>query len=128
MPRNVEIKAHVRDVAEVRRRAEDASGGPPEVLEQEDVFFPAERGRLKLRRLAPDFGQLIFYERPDVSGPKTCIYAISDTQDPQQLREVLSQALGEAMIVRKVREVYMVGQTRIHVDQVEGLGAFLELE
>ena len=128
LPRNVEIKARLRNIDEVRKRSEALSGGPPEILQQEDVFFPAQRGRLKLRRLGPDQGQLISYERPDVSGPKTCAYAISQTREPQQLREVLSAALGEATIVKKVREVYIVGQTRIHLDDVEGLGAFMELE
>lgn len=128
VPRNVEIKARLHNVEEVRKRAEQLSGGPPEVLEQEDVFFPAQHGRLKLRRLAADHGQLISYERPDVSGPKTSTYAISHTREPQQLRDVLRAALGEATIVKKVREVYLVGQTRIHLDVVEGLGAFMELE
>ncbi len=128
MPRNVEIKARVRDMEQVRVLARELSGGPPEILEQEDVFFPAAHGRLKLRRFAADHGQVIFYDRPDLSGPKTCTYAISETREPALLREVLGAALGEAMIVKKLREVYLVGQTRIHLDEVEGLGTFLELE
>lgn len=128
MARNVEIKARVRNLEDVRKRAQSLSGGTPEVLEQEDVFFPAKRGRLKLRRLAPDEGQLIYYDRPDETGPKTSTYSISHTQNPAALREVLASALGEAITVRKVREVYIVGQTRIHLDAVEGLGEFMELE
>lgn len=128
MARNVEIKARVRNLDDVRKRAQSLSGAAPEVLKQEDVFFPAERGRLKLRQLAPDVGQLIYYDRPDKAGPKTSTYSISHTQNPAELREVLASALGETMTVSKVREVYIVGQTRIHLDMVEGLGAFMELE
>ncbi len=128
MARNVEIKARVRDLAFVRKRAQDLCTGLPEVMEQEDIFFPSQRGRLKLRQLAPDEGQLIYYERPDLSGPKTSTYSISHTQNPAQLRDVLASALGEVARVKKVREVFIVGQTRIHLDVVEGLGEFMELE
>jgi len=128
MARNVEIKAHVRNFAIVRQRAAALSDGASEIIEQEDVFFQSSFGRLKLRQLAPDNGQLIYYERPDVSGPKTSTYSISYTDNPSQLRDVLASALGETTIVKKVREVYLTGQTRIHLDVVEGLGEFMELE
>ena len=128
LARNIEIKARVRNFDVVRRRAAALSSDTPEILKQEDVFFRASCGRLKLRQLAPDKGQLIHYERPDVSGPKTSTYSISYTEKPTQLRDVLASALGETTIVKKVREIYLVGQTRIHLDVVEGLGEFMELE
>ncbi|WP_282608057.1 class IV adenylate cyclase [Pelagibius sp. Alg239-R121] len=128
MARNVEVKARVRDFGKVRQRAAELSGGLPEIIEQEDVFFQTRQGRLKLRRLAQNVGELIFYNRPDVSGPKTSTYSISHTDDPAQLRTVLADALGETVHVKKVRELYLVGPARIHLDVVEGLGEFLELE
>ncbi|MBN3321162.1 JIP2 protein, partial [Atractosteus spatula] len=73
-------------------------------------------------------GQLIFYERPDVVGPKLSNYSISVTNDPDGLKKVLSDALGVKGTVKKERHLYMVGQTRVHVDAVEGLGHFMELE
>ncbi len=128
MARNVEIKARVRNFDIVRQKAAALADKLPEIIEQEDVFFQSSCGRLKLRQLAPNTGQLIHYERPDVSGPKTSTYSISYTDNPSQLRNVLASALGETTIVKKVREVYLVGQTRIHLDVVEGLGVFIELE
>lgn len=128
MARNVEIKARVRNFDIVRQRAAALSGGSPEMMDQEDVFFQSSRGRLKLRRLGSNVGHLIYYDRPDISGPKTSTYSISYTDNPTQLRDVLASALGETIIVKKVREVYVVGRTRIHLDIVEELGNFMELE
>ncbi|KAF7253813.1 Adenylate cyclase CyaB [Varanus komodoensis] len=128
MPANVEIKARARDVAQLRRRAEELSGSPGCIIAQSDTFFPVPRGRLKLRDLQDGHGQLVFYDRPDSKGPKLSCYAISPTDDPAGLTAVLSQALGVQGTVKKERRLYLVGQTRIHVDRVEGLGDFLELE
>jgi predicted adenylyl cyclase CyaB len=128
MPSNIEIKARVRDFAEVQRRAEVLSNGSVQVIPQEDIFFPTEKGRLKLRLLAPDRAQLIYYTRPDQEGPKRSDYHIFYTSDPANLKRVLELAYGIRGVVRKTRYLYMVGQTRVHLDDVEGLGQFLELE
>ena len=71
VPRNLEIKARVRDAAALAARAAALAGGPPQVLRQEDTFFPVGEGRLKLRVLGEDRGELIYYRRADVRGPKT---------------------------------------------------------
>lgn len=128
MPSNIEIKARVRDFDELLRRAEDLSGMPVEVIHQEDTFFNTPRGRLKLRLLAEDRGQLIYYTRPDQEGPKRSDYQISHTSDPASLRRVLELAYGIRGVVRKTRFLYLVGQTRVHLDDVQGLGQFMELE
>lgn len=128
MPANIEIKARARDFAGIRQRAERLSDTPCAVIPQEDAFFNTGRGRLKLRVLAPDRGQLIYYERPDSDGPKRSDYSIAETHDPQSLRQVLESAFGLRGIVRKTRYLYLVGQTRIHLDDVQGLGQFVELE
>jgi predicted adenylyl cyclase CyaB len=128
MPANIEIKAQVHDLADLHARAVALSGGSPQVIPQEDTFFNVARGRLKLRQLAPDFGQLVFYERPDREGPKRSDYFLAGTAEPQALKAALTAALGVRGVVRKVRHLYLVGQTRIHVDEVEGLGDFMELE
>ncbi|HSB67662.1 MAG TPA: class IV adenylate cyclase, partial [Anaerolineales bacterium] len=39
-----------------------------------------------------------------------------------------SQAFGVRGVVSKVRYLFMVGQTRIHLDKVSDLGEFIELE
>jgi predicted adenylyl cyclase CyaB len=128
MPSNIEIKAHVRDFDEIRRRAEQLSKRPVEVIPQEDTFFNVARGRLKLRVLSENNGQLIYYTRPDQEGPKRSDYHISLTSDPKNLKRVLELAYGIRGIVRKTRYLYLVDQTRVHLDDVEGLGQFMELE
>jgi len=128
MPTNIEIKARARDFLELKRRAESLSDSPVEVIPQEDTFFVTSKGRLKLRILAPDRAQLVYYERPDQDGPKRSDYFIFNTNDPENLKTALRLALGIRGVVRKTRYLYMVGQTRMHLDDVERLGQFLELE
>jgi predicted adenylyl cyclase CyaB len=128
LPANIEIKARVRDFEQIRSRADKMSDAPVEIIPQEDIFFNVEKGRLKLRILAPDQSQLIFYTRPDQEGPKRSDYHISLSPDPQNLKRVLELAYGVRGVVRKTRYLYLVGQTRIHLDDVEGLGQFMELE
>ena len=128
MATNIEIKARVRDIAAVRAIAERLTDQPCTEFSQEDTFFHTPQGRLKLRVLAPDRGQLIYYERADAAGPKRSEYFVSPTADPASLQAVLAPCLGVRGVVRKRRSLYMVGNTRVHLDEVEGLGSFLELE
>ncbi|MGX9900785.1 class IV adenylate cyclase [Arthrobacter sp. SA17] len=95
---------------------------------QDDTFFSCPNGRLKLRVLSEGHGVLIYYRRADQSGPKPSYYTHSETSDPDGLRAVLIDAYGEIGRVRKHRTVFRVGQTRVHLDRVDGLGDFLELE
>ncbi len=128
MPSNIEIKARARDFEGIRSRAGKLSDTPVQVIPQEDTFFNVEKGRLKLRILAPDQSQLIYYTRPDQEGPKRSDYHITHSPDPLNLKRVLELAYGIRGIVRKTRYLYLVGQTRIHLDDVEDLGQFMELE
>lgn len=128
MGTNVEIKARVADFNRVRERAEALSDTPGELIPQRDTFFHTPKGRLKLRVLAPDRGQLIYYERQDDAAPKPSHYILSPTPEPDSLEAALSACLGVRGMVRKRRLLYKIGNTRIHLDQVDGLGPFLELE
>ncbi|MGA7193337.1 MAG: class IV adenylate cyclase [Anaerolineales bacterium] len=128
MPTNIEIKARVRNFPDLKRRAESLSDSPLEVIPQEDTFFVIPKGRLKLRVLAPNRAQLVYYERPNQGGPKRSDYFIFNTNDPENLKTALKLALGIRGVVKKTRYLYMVGQTRVHLDDVEGLGYFMELE
>ncbi len=128
MAANIEIKAYAPDFEALRKVAESLSDTPCQVIPQVDTFFNCPSGRLKLRELAPDHGQLVYYQRQDVSGPKHSEYRIFETREPNMLKELLTQAYGIRGVVSKVRYLYMVGQTRIHLDDVQDLGKFLELE
>jgi len=128
MATNVEIKARVRRWERLADLAGRLADNPPLRLEQVDTFFAVPNGRLKLRVQQAGRGELIHYHRPDEAGPKTSQYHIVRTEDPERLEGVLSAALGVSGIVKKTRLVYLCGQTRIHLDDVEGLGRFMELE
>lgn len=73
-------------------------------------------------------GRLIYYQRDDQVGPKLSKYIIYETKEPMILISTLEMALGISGKVQKQRTLYMFGQTRIHYDQVNGLGRFMELE
>lgn len=130
MARNVEIKAEIQrqDFDQLRSCAEKLATGGPIQLIQTDTFFRSPTGRLKLREFSAGQAELIFYERPDCEGPKTSSYVRSESPAPDTMKEALRGALGVLGVVRKRREVFFVDNTRIHLDQVEGLGTFLELE
>ena len=128
MPRNIEIKAQIDDWDSVRSCIVSLATSGPTVIAQEDVFFHCEHGRLKLRLLGESHGELIHYDRADDAGPKTSTYSIARTSVPAALLEVLAAALGVRAVVRKERTLWRLGRTRIHLDQVESLGSFLELE
>jgi predicted adenylyl cyclase CyaB len=128
MSRNVEIKARIESVEALRPKAAGLADSGPTSIHQDDTFFRCPNGRLKLRKLSETEGELIFYQRPDRAGPKESFYVLVPTAAPEELREALSLACGVIGRVRKTRTLFMVGRTRIHLDRVEGLGDFLELE
>ncbi len=128
MARNVEIKAEVADPADLRERAIAHVGVQPTVILQTDTFFATGRERLKLRRFADGSGELIHYERTDAEGPKTSRYLLCPIPDADALLATLSPTLPVLAVVRKRRELLLAGRTRIHLDDVEGLGHFMELE
>ncbi len=128
MPVNIEIKARVHNFEAIRQKAESLSDTPCQLIPQEDTFFNCPTGHIKLRVLDAQRGQLVYYQRQDISGPKHSDYQIFETADPAGLRTILAGAFGIRGVVSKRRYLFMAGQTRIHLDRVEGLGDFMELE
>jgi adenylate cyclase class IV len=128
MPRNIEIKARIASVEQLQPRAAALADQGPTEIAQDDRFYDCPNGRLKLRRFAADRGELIFYQRADEQGPKESFYLRSPTADPDGLHATLAAAWGERGRVVKQRTLYLAGRTRIHLDRVQGLGDFLELE
>jgi predicted adenylyl cyclase CyaB len=128
MPRNVEVKARVAGLAPVRRAAQALAGAPSEMLEQTDTFFVVPAGRLKVRRFGDGSGELIAYARPDQPGPKTSNYTRVACADADRLVRALAAALPIRGVVTKRREVFLIGRTRVHLDDVDSLGTFVELE
>ena len=128
MARNVEIKARIASVESLLPKAAPLATEGPFEIRQDDTFFRCESGRLKLRDFLDGSGELIFYRRAVRAGPKESFYIRSATSTPGALRESLALAYGSAGRVVKHRTVFLVGRTRVHLDRVQGLGHFLELE
>jgi len=126
--RNIEIKARIADASQCRERIATLVSQPPQVLHQKDTFFAVSRGRLKMRQFSDHSGELIFYERSNQVGPKESTYSIVRCNAPEELAALLKQALGIRGIVEKRREVSLAGRSRLHLDEVHGLGSFLEIE
>ncbi|QPR88251.1 class IV adenylate cyclase [Aeromonas hydrophila] len=128
MPRNIEIKAKIESIVLLLPKATAIADQDPVEIEQDDTFFRCDAGRLKLRTFSPSAGELIFYRRAAQQGPKESFYQLTPTHEPDRLRETLSLAWGQIGRVQKKRTLLLVGRTRIHLDRVQGLGHFLELE
>jgi predicted adenylyl cyclase CyaB len=128
MARNIEIKARVPDLAAFRARVASLASGSKQIINQTDTFFVVSRGRLKVRVFSDGSGELISYERADQQGPKESVYRRVACEDARALSQALSSVLSVRGIVAKQREVFLVGRTRVHLDRVENLGCFVELE
>jgi homotetrameric cytidine deaminase len=126
--RNVELKARDADPEGTLQRALELGASDEGVLRQRDTYFGRARGRLKLREQEPGVAQLIAYQRADDEGARTSAYRIAEVGEPAELREALDSALGTLVVVDKRRHLLLYEGVRIHLDDVDGLGAFVELE
>ena len=126
--RNLEIKARDPDPARSLERALALGADDRGEITQRDTYFAPAAGRLKLREQSPGDAELIQYRRPDAAGPRASDYRLVPVVDADALREALDAALGTLVVVEKRRRLLLFEGVRIHVDEVEGLGSFLELE
>ncbi len=98
-------------------------------VRQEDTYFSVGEGRLKLRAVeGNDEGTLIYYQREDRPGPKRSRVLLLPVADATSLLGLLREALGILVEVRKRRRVFRWGEVQVHLDEVDGLGTFLEFE
>ena len=128
--RNLEIKAAVASLAPVRYRLRALEGAARHAsLTQTDWYFPVPKGRLKLRVVgASRGGELIAYLRPDKTAARTSEFQRMPAPDAAGTRRLLERMLGPRACVRKRREVWLYRNARIHLDTVESLGRFIEIE
>lgn len=127
MPVNVEIKARCAAPASVRRILRAAGAEFRGCDHQRDTYFFVPQGRLKLRQGVIE-NHLIFYRRPDARGPSRSEVFLYEPAQSELLHVLLCEALGVRVVVDKQREIYFVGNVKFHIDEVEGLGAFVEIE
>ncbi len=124
---NVEIKAKCTDTAFIRNYLLEAGADFKGVDEQTDTYFKVYNGRLKLREGNIE-NNLIFYERSDQSGPKSSHFHLVKIEDANGLKEVLTKSTGIKVVVKKRREIYYIKNVKFHIDEVPGLGSFIEIE
>ena len=125
--KNIEIKARTTKHTFIR----EVLHAMPSVFKgtdyQRDTYFNVPQGRLKLRDGNIEKA-LISYNRNDQAGPKKSDYRLHHCSDPETLRECLTHSLGVLVDVKKVREIYYVDQVKVHLDVIDGLGQFVEIE
>ncbi|MBN1911647.1 MAG: class IV adenylate cyclase [Pirellulales bacterium] len=126
--RNIELKARLTDIAAAREIARSLATKELGLQEQVDTYFHCHEGRLKLRQVNDRGAQLVWYSRPDQPGARPSDYHLVPVINPETLKVALRAALGVRAVVRKRREVFLWSTVRIHLDQIDGLGNFLEFE
>ena len=124
---NVEIKAKTSRTNEIRKFLQEHHAEFKGVDEQTDTYFNVPNGRLKLRQGKIE-NNLIFYNRPNQTGPKESNFDLVKIEEGDALREMLSKAIGIKVIVRKRREIYYIENVKFHLDTLEDLGNFVEIE
>jgi len=124
---NIEIKARTERVEEIRQFLQGQDAEFKGVDEQTDTYFNVSNGRLKLRQGNIE-NNLIFYDRPDQPGPKQSDFDLVKIEDANKLKELLEKAIGVKVVVKKKREIYFIRNVKFHLDILEGLGNFVEVE
>jgi adenylate cyclase class 2 len=125
---NVEIKARCADPRQMEQAVRAAGAVWQRDMEQVDIYFRVNQGRLKLRRADGKDEALIYYVRADTNSPKVSRYELIPIAPNHQLAAILEQALGVKTTVRKRRQLWRLDNIRIHLDEVAGLGSFIEFE
>jgi adenylate cyclase class 2 len=128
MKRNIELKARCANLSAAREAARAIGAEYAGILEQRDTYFVAKQGRLKLRETTGKPAELIAYARDNAAAVRGSDYQLVGIPDPAALLAALAAALGLRGAVVKRRELWMWQRVRIHLDEVERLGSFVELE
>lgn len=130
MRRNMELKVRYPDLVRAARIVESLGAEYGGTVQQLDTYFHSRHGRLKLREYgdSKDEAQLIWYLRDDAPDICRSDYLLTQIREPEVLKQSLQRSVGILVEVRKTRDLYVWENVRIHLDEVEGLGSFLELE
>lgn len=124
---NVEIKARHSDAQSLRDYLKSQQAEFRGTDHQTDTYFNSPNGRLKLREGNIE-NNLIYYERTDQAGPKQSFFKLVKVNDPAALKDALTASMGVKVVVNKQREIWYIRNVKFHIDEVEGLGAFMEIE
>jgi adenylate cyclase class 2 len=123
----VEIKARASDHNRLRSVLHAHHAEFKGTDRQRDTYFGTRRGRLKLREGNIE-NFLIYYDRSDQPEPKQSDVLLAATPNPASLKQIFSKLFEIFVVVDKEREIYFIGNVKIHLDRIEGLGTFVEIE
>ncbi|MBI4699279.1 MAG: class IV adenylate cyclase [Nitrospirae bacterium] len=124
---NIEIKAKCSDQEDIRTILKSEGAVYIGTDHQLDTYFNVRKGRLKLREGNIE-NNLIYYKRDDIEGPKKSKVILYEVRPDPALKEILSKVLGVLVVVDKKREIYFIDNVKFHIDTVENLGDFVEIE
>jgi adenylate cyclase, class 2 len=127
MPLNIEIKARCVDQVTIRELLRSQGADFRGTDQQTDTYFHVPHGRLKLREGNIE-NALVYYEREDQEGPKQAQVTLYPTTPGSAVKEILTKSLGVLVVVEKQREIYFIDNVKFHLDSVDGLGTFVEIE
>lgn len=132
MPKNYEIKAWVPNISSAFKSAEEYISSYKNsshfTEKQKDIYYKVPSGRLKLRIINGTKGNLIYYSRKEKRGRRVSYYSIYASDDPMNIDRLLRKVFRVSVTVSKKRDVFIAGNTRIHIDRVYSLGNYLEFE
>ena len=124
---NIEIKAKCSNHEKIRKILKKKNANFLGIDHQEDTYFNVKYGRLKLREGDIE-NNLVYYQRENKSGPKESDFMLFPVKKDSSLKLLLKKSLGILVIVKKVREIYYLDNVKIQLDNVKGLGKFMEIE
>ena len=124
---NIEIKARTGNPDMIRQYLTENGAEFKGIDRQTDTYFKVDNGRLKLRQGNIE-NNLIYYSRAETSGLKQSDVEMVSSGDAEGLKSVLTKALSVKTVVNKEREIYYISNVKFHIDKVDGLGSFVEIE
>ena len=125
----VELKARVDNLHTIRKKLTGLGAQYVQTCRQIDLYFEVPKGWLKLREVEGEsVAKLIYYEREKIAGPKRSAVYIVKIEKAEFLKVLLKKILQTEIVVDKVREIYQLEGTQIHLDSVKELGTFVEFE
>ena len=124
---NMEIKAQCDNPDRIRQLLKENNARFVGTDHQVDTYFNVVNGRLKLREGEIE-NALIYYNRENKSGPKTSNVKLYKPGPDATLKSLLEESLGVLTVVDKIREIYFIDNVKFHIDKVNELGSFVEIE
>src|SRR3989344_674363 len=124
---NIEIKAKSNNHEKIREFLKSHNADFKGIDHQVDTYFKVGRGRLKLREGNIE-NFLIYYERENKEGPKQSDIILFKSAPGSSLKSILVNANGVLTVVDKTREIYYIENVKFHIDTVQELGTFMEIE